>query len=62
MTVALVEKARFGRLIALEALVARKSGHEPKTVSLEAARSASRFENVDHLMERYDQMENIFAA
>lgn len=62
MTVCLVKNDRFGRMIASEARLTCKSGHEPKTVSLESARPESRFEKIDDLMERFDQIDNLFAA
>jgi len=62
MTKTYMEKARFGRIIAVQALAARKSGTKPKTVSLATAKAQARFQPVEQLMSRYDEIENIFVA
>ena len=56
-----VEQARYARIIAVQAKEARKSGSEPKTVSLAKFKTDGRFQPVELLMDRYDEIENIFA-
>ena len=62
MTKTYIEKARYGRIIAVQAMVARKSGTKPKAVSLDRFKSQDRFQPVEQLMAEYDEIENIFAV
>ena len=58
----IVTEALIDQLIAMEAQDACKPRSASNTVSLEIKRMANQFEEIDHLMDRYDRIENLFAA